>query len=53
MELSALDMELLSVDDEDQVKDQLTACSKIEDVLFECFLKGRKLKSNVSSETSS
>ena len=53
MELSALHTELLSVEDEDQVKDQLTACSKIEDVLFECFLKGRKLKSNASSETSS
>ena len=53
MELSALHTKLLSVEDENQVKDQLTACSKIEDVLFECFLKGRKLKSNASSETSS
>ena len=44
MELSALHMELLSVEDEDQVKDQLTACSKIQDMLFECFLKDQKLK---------
>ena len=51
MELSALHTLLLSV--EDKVKDQLTACSKIKDVLFECFLKGQKLKSNASSETSS
>ena len=53
MELSALHTLLLSVEDKDKVKDQLTACSKIKDVLFECFLKGRKLKSNASSETSS
>ena len=44
MELSALHMELLSIEDEDRVKDQLTACSKIQDMLFQCFLKDQKLK---------